>query len=241
MIYTSKENEKIKSLKKLQNKKYRKETGLFLIETEHLIEEAYKNGLLEELYLLEGTNYKLDVPINYVSEKVMKYLTELSVPSKMIGICKQKKEEPLKNKILVLDSLQDPGNLGTIIRSAVAFHVDTIILGENTVDLYNPKVLRASEGMLFNINILERNLLEFLPKLKKEGYKIIGTKVTNGKNIKTLEKNNKICIIMGNEGNGIQNNIFDLCDEYVYIDMNESCESLNVSVATSIILYELDK
>ena len=241
MLYTSKENDKIKNLKKLQDKKYRKQEKLFLVETEHLIEEAYKNNLLKELYLLEGTEYKLDVPTHYVNEKVMSYLSELSVPSKMIGLCKQKEEKCLGNKILVLDSLQDPGNLGTIIRSAVAFHVDTIVLGENTVDLYNSKVLRASEGMLFNINILERNLINFLEDIKKEGYKIIGTKVSDGKNIKTLEKNNKLCIIMGNEGNGIQKNIFDLCDEYIYIDMSDKCESLNVSIATSIILYELDK
>ncbi len=241
MLYTSKENQKIKNLKKLNDKKYRHESGLFIIETEHLINEAYKNNLLEELILLEGTNTDLDVPTSYVDYKVMKYITNLTTPSNMLGICKFKKESELGNKILVLDGIQDPGNLGTIIRSAVAFNVDTIILGENTVDLYNSKVLRASEGMIFNINIVNKKLTEFLPNIKKQGYKIIGTKLTDGKNIKTLEKNNKICIIMGNEGSGIQKDIFDLCDEYVYIDMNKSCESLNVSIATSIILYELDK
>ena len=241
MLYTSKENQKIKDIKKLYDKKYRKETGLFLIETDHLINEAYKNNLLKELILLEGTPSNLDVETNYVDEKVMKYITDLSSPSNMLGICYQKEEKQIGNRVLVLDGIQDPGNLGTIIRSAVAFNVDTIILGDNTVDLYNPKVLRASEGMLFNINIITKNLATFLPTLKKQGYKIIGTKVTNGKNIKTLEKNNKLCIIMGNEGSGIQENILELCDEYIYIDMNNKCESLNVSIATSIILYELDK
>lgn len=241
MLYTSKENQKIKDIKKLYDKKYRKETGLFLIETDHLINEAYKNNLLKELILLEGTPSNLGVETNYVDEKVMKYITDLSSPSNMLGICYQKEEKQIGNRVLVLDGIQDPGNLGTIIRSAVAFNVDTIILGDNTVDLYNPKVLRASEGMLFNINIITKNLATFLPTLKKQGYKIIGTKVTNGKNIKTLEKNNKLCIIMGNEGSGIQENILELCDEYIYIDMNNKCESLNVSIATSIILYELDK
>lgn len=241
MLYTSKDNEKIKLIKKLNDKKYRKETGLFLIETAHLIEEAYKNNYLKELILLEGTTCNIDIPTNYVNEKVMKYITNLDTPSNMLGICIQKKEELIGNKVLVLDGIQDPGNLGTIIRSAVAFHVDTIILGENTVDPYNPKVLRSSEGMFFNINIISKKLNTFLPPLKKQGYKIIGTKVVSGKNIKTLEKNNKICIIMGNEGSGIQESILKLCDEYIYIDMSEKCESLNVSIATSIILYELDK
>ena len=241
MLYSSIDNKKIKDIKKLNNKKYRKETGLFIIESEHLIEEAYKNGYLKELILLENTEYKLDIETNYVTDKVMKYITELDTPTNMIGICNKLDEKELGNKILMLDGIQDPGNLGTIIRSAVAFSIDTIILGNNTVDLYNSKVLRASEGMIFNINIIEKNLLEYVPILKKQDYKIIGTKVTNGKEIKSLEKNEKLCIIMGNEGNGISDKLLDECDEYIYINMSSKCESLNVAVATSIILYELDK
>lgn len=241
MLYSSIDNKKIKDIKKLNNKKYRKETGLFIIESEHLIEEAYKNGYLKELILLENTEYKLDIETNYVTDKVMKYITELDTPTNMIGVCHKLNEKELGNKILMLDGIQDPGNLGTIIRSAVAFSIDTIILGNNTVDLYNSKVLRASEGMIFNINIIEKNLLEYVPILKKQDYKIIGTKVTNGKEIKSLEKNEKLCIIMGNEGNGISDKLLDECDEYIYINMSSKCESLNVAVATSIILYELDK
>ncbi len=241
MLYTSIENKRIKEIKKLNNKKYRKETGLFIIESEHLIKEAYKNGYLKELFLLENTEYKLNIETNYVTEKVMKYITELDTIPNMVGICNKIKEKELGNKILVLDGIQDPGNLGTIIRSAVAFHTDTIVLGNNTVDLYNTKVLRASEGMIFNINIIEKKLTEFIPKLKDMKFQIVGTKVTNGKDIKELEKNKKICIIMGNEGNGISNEILNLCDDYIYIKMNNNCESLNVGVATSIILYEMDK
>ena len=241
MLYTSIENKRIKEIKKLNNKKYRKETGLFIIESEHLIKEAYKNGYLKELFLLENTEYKLNIETNYVTEKVMKYITELDTIPNMVGICNKIKEKELGNKILVLDGIQDPGNLGTIIRSAVAFHTDTIVLGNNTVDLYNTKVLRASEGMIFNINIIEKKLTEFIPKLKDMKFQIVGTKVTNGKDIKELEKNKKICIIMGNEGKGISNEILNLCDDYIYIKMNNNCESLNVGVATSIILYEMDK
>lgn len=241
MLYTSIDNKKIKEIKKLNNKKYRKETGLFIIETEHLIKEAIKNGSLKELILLENTDYKLDVETNYVTEKVMKYITELDTPTNMIGICYKLKEQELGDKILMLDGVQDPGNLGTIIRSSVAFSIDTIILGNNTVDLYNSKVLRASEGMVFNINIIEKNLLEFVSILKEQNYKIVGTKVTDGINVKKLEKNEKVCIIMGNEGNGISKELLDTCDEYIYINMSNKCESLNVAVATSIILYELDK
>lgn len=241
MTYTSIENKKIKELKKLQLKKYRDLTDSFIIETEHLIEEAYKNNCLKELFLIENLDYKLDVETHYVNEKVMKYISVLDTPPKMIGVAKKIPQKELGNRILILDEIRDPGNLGTIIRSAVAFNIDTIILGDKTVDLYNPKVLRASEGLLFNINILEKNILDFIPHLKSLNYKIIGTKVSGGKSIKNLAKNEKECIIMGNEGKGISEEILSLCDEYIYIDMANACESLNVAVATSIILYELDK
>ena len=158
-----------------------------------------------------------------------------------MAICNKKEEQKLGNKILLLDEIQDPGNLGTIIRSAVAFNVDTIVLGNNTVELYNTKVIRAMQGMLFHINIISRNLLEFIPELSNLNYKILGTRVTHGKNVKDIEKNEKFAIIMGNEGNGMSEEVAELCDEFIYIDMNEACESLNVGVATSIILYELDK
>ena len=196
--------------------------------------------MLEEALILEDYDY-LYSNKNYVSLNVMKYISELDSVPKIIGICKKMNEKELGNKILVLDEIQDPGNLGTIIRSGVAFNVDTIVLSKNSVDVYNPKVIRATQGMIFNINIIIRDLESFIPELKNNGYKIYGTRVDNGKNIKNIEKIEKTCIIMGNEGNGVSKSILDMCDEYIYIDMNASCESLNVAVATSIILYELDK
>lgn len=241
MVYTSIDNKKIKELKKLHNKKYRDQYNMFLVEGEHLVEEAYKSGYLKELIVKEDLNYSIDFEINYANEKVMKYLTQYDTPSKMIGVCEKKENKILGNRILVLDEIRDPGNLGTIIRSAVAFNVDTIILGTNTVDLYNSKVISSSEGMLFHINIIKKEIREIIPYLKNENYRILGTKVTTGKNIKTLAKNEKECIIMGNEGKGVSEDILNLCDEYVYINMSKHTESLNVAVATSIILYELDK
>ena len=170
----------------------------------------------------------------------MRYLSELDTPPKMLGICTKLKEQEIKGKVLILDGIQDPGNLGTIIRSSVAFNIDTIILSEDTVDLYNPKVIRATQGMLFNINIIKRDIKSTIEKLIKDNYKIYGTKVNDGKNLKTIEKSKKFAIIMGNEGKGVKSDILDMCDEYIYINMNPLCESLNVAVATSIILYEFD-
>lgn len=240
MIYTSIDNEKIKEIAKLKDRKFRKGSGLFLIEGEHLIKEAYKNGYLKKLIKLESNNMDLDVEIINVSEKVLKYLSSLETPT-VIGIAKQKDDQIKGNKILILDNIQDPGNLGTIVRSSVAFNVDTIVLSDDSVDLYNEKVVRATQGLIFYINVVRGSIEEIVADLKKKEYKIFATKVNGGKSLKNIEDLKKFAIIMGNEGNGVRPSLLNACDEYLYIDMNKNCESLNVGVATSIILYELDK
>lgn len=234
-MITSVDNKKIKEVSKLNNRKYRKESGLFIVEGDHLVEEAYKHGLLEEVYSLYESSYPNS---EIVSENVMKKLTNLDSIPNIIGVCKFFEEKELGNKIILLDGVQDPGNLGTIIRSAVAFSVDTIVLSKDTVDVYNSKVLRATQGMIFNINIISRDLFDFILELKENNYKIYGTNVENGTELKKVVKYEKCAIIMGNEGNGVKKEIQDLCDENIYINMNSLCESLNVGVATSIILYE---
>ena len=242
MTYTSVENDRVKEIKKLQLKKYRDLTGTFIVEGEHLIDEAYNAGLLKTIILGEDVNlekkYK-DIEIMVCNHKVMRFLSELDTPNKVLGICNKKSGVIKGNKILALDNVQDPGNLGTIIRSSVAFNVDTIILSKTTVDLYNSKVIRASQGMLFSANVVIGDLKEIFSNL--ENYTIYGTKVDGGKELKTISKEEKQIIVMGNEGKGVSKEILDMCDEYLYINMNEACESLNVAVATSIILYELDK
>lgn len=241
MLYSSVDNNKIKDLKKLQTKKYRDKKNLFLVEGRHLVLEAYKTDYLKELFLEENEFLPLDVMTSYMTNNVKNYLSELDNPTGIIGVCSKKEGTVKGKKIVFLDCIQDPGNLGTIIRSCVAFNVDTLILSKDCVDVYNSKVIRASQGMLFHLNIVILDAHEIIPKLKDDGYKIYGTKVTHGKSLKTIEKNDKFVIIMGNEGNGISEVSQELCDEFIYIDMNPNCESLNVGVATSIILYELDK
>ena len=237
-MITSVENKKIKEISKLNNRKYRKETRLFIVEGSHLVEEAYKHNLLESVYSLYETSYPNS---EIVSENVMRKVSNLDTIPNIIGVCKFKEEKEIGNKILILDDIQDPGNLGTIIRSAVAFNIDTIILSQNTVDLYNPKVIRATQGMIFNMNIITRDLVPFVQELKDNNYKIYSTNVVNGKEIKSLEKDTKYVIIMGSEGSGVKEELQRMSDANIYIKMNSLCESLNVGVATSIILYELNK
>ncbi len=242
MLYTSIDNPKIKHIKKLSSKKYRNKYNEFIVEGSHLVLEAFKTGYLKELILEKNELFPLPVETHYVTNNIINYLTTLKSPSNIIGRCQYKKEvREVGPKILMLDKIQEPGNLGTIIRSAVAFNIDTIILNKETVDLYNPKVIRATQGMFFHVDIMIADFSLKIPELKKEGYRIMGTKVTHGKNLRKIEKFEKFVIIMGNEGQGLDEEIMDLCDDFIHIDTNSVCESLNVAIATSIILYELDK
>ena len=144
MLITNTKNERIKEIKKLNQKKYRDLNNLFLVEGEHLVLEANKKGKIKELILEENEKMDIDVDTLYVSSDVIKYISELETPQKIMAVCHKLDEKELGNKILILDGIQDPGNLGTIIRSAVAFNIDTIVLSNDTVDLYNPKVVRAT-------------------------------------------------------------------------------------------------
>lgn len=239
MIITSLNNPTIKEISKLKNKKYRDLTNTYLVEGEHLVEEAYKNNILTKIILLEDTICNYDIEKIYVTKEVMKKLTELDTPNKIIGIVKKNTPLPIGNKILILDNIQDPGNLGTIIRSSVAFDIDTIVLSPNTVDIYNPKVIRSTQGMIFYTNIITLELKEFINEIKTKNYTIFGTNVRNGKNIKEITLPEKFALVLGNEGQGVSKEIESLCDDNIYIKMSSKCESLNVSVATSILLYEV--
>lgn len=243
MIITSLDNDNVKKWKKLCKKKYRDEFGIYLVEGEHLVEEAYKSGVLDKVIVLDGESYSYD-NIIYVSYDVMKALSSLDTPNRIMGVCKKKESsELLGKKYLLLDGVQDPGNLGTIVRSAVAFNIDTIVLSNDTVDLYNPKVLRSTQGMIFHTNIIECDLVDVINKLHDKNITVYGTDVNNGINARELSSLDKtsFALVMGNEGSGVRREVKELCDKNLYINMNENVESLNVGVATSILLYELGR
>lgn len=224
-------NAKVKNWNKLKEKKYRDDAGLFLIEGDHLIKEALKKQMVVSTI---GLNETYDYTVN---PEILKKLSSQKSGTKEIAVVKKIEERKVEgDKILILDNIQDPGNLGTIIRSAVAFNISTIILSDDCVDLYNDKVIRSSEGMIFNINIVRKKLIEIIPKLKENGYTVYATTV-NGNGY--FENDHKIALVIGNEGNGIKENILNLCDKNITIKMNKECESLNAGVAASILMYEL--
>ena len=147
MLYSSVHNDKIKELKKLKEKKYRDQLGKYIVEGDHLIKEADQLGIWECAYILDGKDVDINAPKNYVTKEVLKYITDLETPT-MIGIVKKVTKDNIGDKIVILDNIQDPGNLGTIIRSAVAFNADTIVLSNDTVDLYNSKVIRRERNYI---------------------------------------------------------------------------------------------
>lgn len=239
MHITSINNEYIKEISKLNEKKYRDKSNKYLIEGLHLVTEALKYDIIDTIIIREDFSYETDIKHIIVSNEVMKKLSDNPSIPKIMAIVYKKESTISGDKILLLDRLQDPGNLGTIIRSAVAFNFDTIILSNDTVDLYNSKVLRSTQGMLFNINILRQDLTSVINELKNNNYTIYGTKVDNGNDVKKINNTNKFALIIGNEGTGISDNILKQCDKYLYIKMNNNCESLNAGVAASILMYEM--
>ncbi len=239
MLSTSKDNSRIKEIRKLLNKKYSLEKGLFVIEGENLVEESIKTNLLKELYVLEGCECKYNFQYDEVTHEVMKSVSDLKSVPRLLGVAEIKNDNKIGNRIVILDDIQDPGNAGTIIRNAVAFGIDTVVFSKSSVSAYNEKVLRSTGGMIFNINIIIDDLEHIINQIKDNNIKVIGTSLNTSKSLETLDKIDNFAIIFGNEGNGVSNKILSLCDEVIKINMNNKCESLNVAVSSGIVLYTL--
>ena len=225
-MITSLDNKHIKEMSKLLKKKYRDRMGMFLVEGFHLVEEARKANLLMEVFTTdentEGT---------FVSPEVIKKLSSTETPQPIIGLVKKPEFNDLGNKVLVLNDIQDPGNLGTLIRTAVAFGYSGVLV--QGVDVYNPKVVRSSQGAIFNISIEQTLDVTF----HFDGYETIGAvldkeAVTYNK----VKPSGRFMLILGNEGQGIQKDVIDKLDKKVYIPIN--FESLNVASAGAILLNE---
>ena len=233
-MITSTSNNTIKTLIKLKQKKYRDETGYYLVEGEHLVEEAMK----EVECLISTKDITSDLPIVIVSNEVMSKLSFTKSPQFIMAKCKIKKENKLIDgkRYLILDDLQDPGNIGTLIRTALAFSIDQVILSNNCVDLYNDKLLRSMQGANFHINCIYDDLKTVISTLKKNNVKIIGSALENGQDIKQIKISEKMAFIVGNEGNGMNKDILQECDYVGYIPIN-TIESLNVAIAGSIMMY----
>lgn len=252
MIYIeSKDNNLFKETKKLKERRNRTKEGKYLIEGFRLIQEAFKANMeIEYLMINEESEEKLDEYLYGYIEKdniyIMKnnlfnILTSTETPQGAIAVVKNRefKSDINGEFFLLCDKVQDPGNLGTIIRTAHAAGVDGIILTKGTVDIYNDKVIRSTMGSLFYVPIIQEDEnLTFIKALKEDGFSLVATSLQESKDFFESDLKGKMILSVGNEGNGISDEVFKLADKKVKIPMPGGAESLNVAIATSIILFE---
>ena len=253
-VITSKDNEIIKNIKKLKEKKYRDQTGEYIIEGIKLVEEAIiENVKISKIVVCEDCETDGSIPKDlmyeiakynciYVSKKIFESISDVNTPQGILAVIeKYQLEEKIsynEDILVVLDGVQDPGNLGTILRTVDSVNLKQIILSPKCADPYNPKVVRSSMGAIFRLNIIEsKNIIETLKDIKKNKYKIVATSLETEENIYTLDYNKK-AIIIGNEANGVSKEVLEIANEKIKIPMLGKTESLNVAVATGIILYE---
>lgn len=247
---TSTSNETIKYFISLNDKKTRMNAKRFIVEGYHLVNEASKTNLLEAIISTDEKELKKinNVKRYLVNDAIINKIATTKNPQNILGIVKMLDHNttnllPIikgnKTKLIMLDDVNDPGNLGTIIRTAAGLGYDGIIMSPNTVDLYNEKVIRSTQGVMFKIPIIKANLQEIIKLLKKEKVFCIGTALTNAKDVKHITKKDKFAICLGNEAKGISKEVLDNMDENVKIAMKNDVESLNVSIAAGIIMYEM--
>lgn len=253
-VITSKENEMIKNIKKLKEKKYRDEENKFLVEGIKMVQEAINeetkiskivicedcinDGSIKQELLYEIAKHDCI----YVSKKVFQTITEVTNPQGILAVIeKENGEEQIsfnEDVIVVLDGIQDPGNLGTILRTIDSVNLKQVILSEQTADPYNPKVVRSTMGAIYRINMIRsKNIIETLKNIKKHKYDIVATSLQTDKSIYDIDYK-KTVIVIGNEANGVSEEVLELANKKVKIPMLGKTESLNAAVATGIILYE---
>jgi len=251
MIIKSKDNAKLKLIRQLEKKKYRDIEEKFIVESKKFVIDAIKLGADIDFILLDEKNSNDNLvdffnenSQNYflVNHKLFNEISNTVTTQGVIAVANQiKTEYNKKDKFIVfLDDIQDPGNLGTIIRTSLAFGADLLVLSDSTVDAYNAKTTRATAAAIFKQKIIRvKDKSEFLNLLKNNNVKIISTVVDSKKEIKNVSIDDKICLIIGNEGRGVSDEVKNLSDDLVTIKMSGDQESLNASIAAGISIYEV--
>ncbi|WP_018130779.1 TrmH family RNA methyltransferase [Effusibacillus pohliae] len=255
---TSSRNSRVKEWAALKQKKFRDQTGRFLIEGIRLVEDAVESGapletvlILEELLptgrvdrILNGS-LSLGAELIQVNQAVIEHVADTRTPQGVIAIGQQyqhdwqgllaARQNPL---YLVADAVQDPGNLGTMIRSADAVGATAVFVGTGSVDLYNPKVVRATMGSLFHLPIVEVSLPELLPILREHQVTVIGTSTDVETDLYSQDLAGGIAVVIGSEAHGISEEIRQAIDRWLSIPMPGKADSLNAAISSSVILYE---
>ena len=230
----------LKILRSLRQKKFRNEHGKFLVEGEKLVQEAIESDFeVEAVY--HGQSQAPPTPSSFavqeVSQKELSQISSMKNPPGIMALVKIPNEsfQISSNKILAVEDINDPGNLGTILRIADWFGIETVLCSEETVDEFNPKVIQSSMGSIFRTRLARVDLTEKIEKLKAKGYSIVGAEMS-GKKLDRDTIPQKAVLVMGSESHGISPEIQKLLDFSVTIEKRGRAESLNVAVATGIIL-----
>ena len=244
MIITSKDNEIIKNIKKLKEKKYRLDS--YIVEGIKMVKEAINEN--QEIALIAiREDFKIDfdtkkIKIVTISNKIFNDISDVKTPQGILAVIKKNQNNQIETNqeyILALDSLQDPGNMGTIIRTADSANINQIIINKTTVDPYSPKVIRSTMGAIYRTNIIEvEDLKATLKEMQSNGFQIITTDLKATQSIYDINYNNKTVVVIGNEANGVSQEILQTADKKVIIPMLGKTESLNASIAASIMIYE---
>lgn len=251
-IIKSKENELVKSLKKLLDKKYRKISSKFIIEGFRFTEEALKSDFHVETILVSETSrdkwnsydfeskVKSTTRVYWISNSVMKYLSDTETPQGVLAVVEMKENKTSFEEgfYVLADKIQDPGNLGTIIRTAHACGALGVLLTKGTVDVYNNKTLRSTMGSIFNVPVIEDEDLQLLNSLRENGFKLIVSALDADINFYDINLKGRYIIAVGNEGNGISSEIMQIGDIKAKLPMPGNAESLNAAVAISVMMYE---
>ena len=253
-IITSKDNELVKHIRKLKDKKYRDESNEYVVEGVRLVEEAVKeNAKIKQIIVCEDTTKTYEIPTHimleiakyeciYVSDKVFNLITQVTNPQGIMAIIEKDTAnvqiDYTQDIIVTLDDVQDPGNLGTILRTVDSIGLNQIIVSKGTADAFNAKVVRSTMGAIFRIKIIEvEDLAKAIKDMKKHHFKLMVTSLQTDNSIYDINFNKKI-IVIGNEANGVSKEIQEMADEKAKIPMLGRTESLNASVATGVVLYE---
>ncbi len=252
-MISSKDNQLIKEIRKLREKKYRVQNRKFIIEGFRFFEEALKSnsnidkvfieekGLnkLEELY--QKYNIKGDIETYVVNYSVLKSISNTENPQGIVSVISYFKKESVDLQsgfYILVDKVQDPGNMGTIIRTAHAAGALGIITTKGTVDIYNEKTLRSTMGSIFYIPIIEDDNLNEVRSLQQNGFKLLVSSLDTNSNFYDVNMTENMIIAVGNEGNGISEDLNNISDIKIKIPMPGLAESLNVAVACSIMTFE---
>lgn len=241
MEINSLQNAQVKKWTKLKQKKYRDEFGLFLVEGEHLIEEAAKAGLIEQILCTKDHEHPFQsYPCTYVTRAILDKITNSVSGNDIAAICHFPVSKPVSAKRWVLlDRVQDPGNVGTIIRTAYAFGYDAVLLSKGCADPFSDKVIRSTQGALFHLQVETGSLSTKIQQLKQQQIPVYATALHHDSiALSDLPKTDQFAILFGNEGQGVSEELIQMSTAAVFIEM-EQFESLNVSVAAGIALYEM--